>query len=260
MRIRAVGLVVVILAGVWGRPTWAEFRMWTDSKGKTIEAEHVRTTPEKVVLRQQDGTELSVSLDHLSEKDRRYAILLAPPRVEIAVSPKTERKNEGRGGYGQRGGFQIQSESVRCGVSIRKASAAPYEAPLVSEVYLLGRPEQKEFYVVLDRTVSSFRFSAENNNQHRYESGMVTLRQLEAGRQTGVEYAGYLAIVRDRAGNILAIKCSKLDFEGNAAAIIGSEKGTVFDDDFKLVGGKKADRGMTQKPREPKRRWPGRRF
>lgn|GEM_PF-6713818 len=195
-----------------------------------------------MVLRSKDGAEIRVSLNTLSEKDRRYAILQAPPRVAIEVSIDTDRDNKGGDGL-RGGGVQIQTESIQAEVTIKKTRPAPYEAPLNGELYLMGSPEHQEVYVVLSRTAATFQFSAENKYAHTFSAKPVNLRQLEASRQTGVEYKGYLAVVTDRTGAILELKGSKRDFRENAEAIMGSECGTVFDEAFAEV-----ETGKKKKP------------
>jgi len=238
-----------------------EMRIWTDENGKTIEAEHVRTLNDKVILKLADGSEIKVSLNTLKEKDRRYAILLAPPRVEIKVSIKNERDNKAVGPSNYGPGVQIQKESVQASVNIKKTSSAPYEAPMMSAVYLIGTPENSEAYVILDQTKSRFTFSTENKNEHSYKSGVINLKQIEAGRQAGLEYEGYIAVVRDRTGEIISMKCSKLAFEKHADAIIGSDKGTVFDNEFNKMDKEEVKRAVEEKRGKiHKKRFPGRRF
>jgi len=234
----------------------AEMRVWTDGTGKTVEAEFVRTTGDKVVLKKANGNEIKVSLDSLSEKDRRYAILQAPPRIEIAVSTSVDRSNKtGGSNYGP--GRQMQQEAITAKVKIEKASSASYEPPLEAELYLIGEFEQSAKIVILDRTKSPFSFAGDNGNEHVFESREVKLTQFEAGRQMGVEYEGYLAMVSDKKGNILEMKTSKLDFQKNADAIIGSRRGDVFDENFHPA---KRREGRKPEGRPRRRPLPGRRF
>ncbi len=117
--------------------------------------------------------------------------------------------------------------------------------------------------MILDHSKSKFQFTTENNNEHSYQSAEVSLQQLESGQQAGLEYDGYLAIVRDRTGEVLSIKCSKLDFKKNAKVIIGSKKGDVFDEDFISVDRKEAKEAAREeagKTNKNKKRIPGRRF
>ncbi len=250
------GLVAMLLFGVTVS-AMAELREWKDQKGKVILAEHVATIGDRVVLRLEDGTEMKVSLNTLSQKDHRYAVLLTPPRIEISVSAKVDRTNTGIGRGLVRGGAQVQEETVKATVTLKKSSPAPYEAPLQAIVYLLGHSAEHDGYVVLDRATSRFFFTTENKNQHTFSSEEISLKQLQAGVEMGVEYKGYIAVVRDKQGSKIAMKCSKLDFEKNADAIIGSKKGTVFDKDFKPVDLEKAKR---EKQKEKKFQAPGRRF
>jgi hypothetical protein len=266
MKKHICSIMVVAIGLAMGQDAFAELRVWKDDSGKTIEAEYVRTVDGKVLLRQKDGSEIKVSLDTLSEKDRRYAILQVPPRIEIKVSTDTDRENNGLGGVnlgmgGGRGtGVQIQKESVQLRVSLRKTSPAPYEGPLMSEVYLIGYSGQQDDYVILDRTMSRFTLTTENKNQHSYSSGLVNLKQLEAGKLMGLQYKGYLAIVKDRTGEVLAMKSSKLDFEKNAKVIMGALRGARFDADFKPVVAGKAKRTEERGGMIPKKRFPGRPF
>jgi hypothetical protein len=75
----------------------------------------------------------------------------------------------------------------------------------------------------------------------------------------GVEYKGYLIAVRDKNGDILSLKCSKLDYEKNAKAIMAGDKGTTFDAEFTQVGQKSQE--DNRKPnKQNKKPLPGRRF
>jgi hypothetical protein len=240
----------VFLSGTYR--SGGELRSWTDDKGKTIRAEHVHTGDGKVVLRLEDGSQIKVSLDSLSEKDRRYAVLLTPPRLEISVSPSIDRENVGVGrDFGP--GAQVQQETVVLKVGIRKSSPAPYEAPLRAEIYMLGRTGQGDVYVLLDRTVSRFRFLTASDTVHELSSDTVKIRQVETGRDTGVEYFGYLVVVTDVQGRVLEMKCSRLDLERNAEAIRAAQEKTTFDSEFNTIERERKNSDV-QQGRQPQRR------
>ena len=247
-------MLLTALVALASLPAFAELRVWTDTKGKTIEAEHVRTLTDKVVLRKPDGTEIQVALDTLSDRDRKYAILQTPPRIDISVSVKNDRENRD-GGRDQGSGFQVQQETVVVEVKVRKSSSQPYEGPLRAELYVIGQPEQKEAYVILDKQVSRFSFAADTS--HDFTSDAISIRQLEAGQQKGVEYKGYLVVVRDKTREIIALKCSKLDYEKHAEAIMAADKGEALDAEFKPMGN--VQDKLDKTPQRPNRQ-PGRRF
>lgn len=226
---------------------YAELRIWTDKGGKTIEAEHVRTLTNEVVLRRTDGTEIRVSLDTLSERDRKYAILQTPPRISINVSIDADRSNTGVNRQAQ-----IQEEEVQAEVTIEKTSSSPYEVPLRATVVLIGEPEQSDHCIILNKQNENFSFS--EGSEVRFKSGKISLRQLESGRERGVEYKGYIVAIMDKAGDILELKCSKLEYKKNAEALLSGSRGTVYDENYNVVGQKKNPNKQSQ-PNNPKKSW-----
>ena len=240
-------IVCLVLTAMLIGSVHAELRVWTDKSGKTIEAEHVRTLTHQVVLRQADGTEIRVSLDTLSERDRKYAILQTPPRISIHVSTDTDRSNTG---VNRR--TQIQEEEIQAEVTIEKTSSSPYEAPLRSTLVLIGETEQSGHSIILENRNEPFSFT--EGSEVRFESGKISLRQVESGVERGVEYKGYMVAVVDKTGEILELKCSKLEYEKNAEALLSGARGTVYDEDFKVVGQKRKPSEKNQ-PNKPKKGW-----
>ncbi len=240
-------VTVVALTALLLGTAQAELRVWTDKSGKTIEAEHVRTLTDQVVLRQADGTELRVSLNTLSERDRKYAVLQTPPKITINVSTDTDRTNKGFGGS-----FQMQQEDIQAEVTIKKTSSAPYEAPLRAVLILIGEPEQSGHSIILEKQMERFNFT--QGSEVRFESGKISLRQLESGYDRGVEYKGYVVAVMDKNGDTLGIKCSKLAYEKNAKALLAGSRGTVFDEDYKVVG-RKQDANKPSQQNPMKQNW-----
>lgn len=242
--------VFIFLVGMYAIVSvHAELRVWTDESGKSIEAEHVSTLSDKVVLRKADGTEVRVSLDVLSERDRKYAILKNPPRLDISVSPKNDRSNTGKGRA-----KQIAEESIVVAASVKKSSSSPYDAELKAELFLLGGSDTQEGYIVLDVSTSGFMLKA--SAPHTFDSNEINLQQVERGETRGIQFEGYFLVVRDENDKIIGSKSSKLLFEKNADAILNAKIGTIFDGDFN-VAGRKRNVGNEKKQ---KQRMPGRRF
>ncbi len=240
-------LLCLALTAMFVGSVRAELRVWTDKGGKTIEAEHVRTLTNEVVLRRADGTEIRVSLDTLSERDRKYAILLTPPRISINVSTDTDRSNTG---INRR--TQIQEEEIQAEVTIEKTSSSPYEEPLRATLVLIGETEQSGHSLILEKRNEKFSFS--EGSEVRFESGKISLRQVESGKERGVEYKGYIVAVMDKIGERLELKCSKLEYEKNAEVLLSGSRGTVYDEDYKVVGPKKKPNKESQQ-NAPKKSW-----
>ena len=68
-RLFAIGITITLLAGT----SWGVERTWTDATGKfSVTAELVEVRGDKVVLRRQNGKQITVPLAKLSVKDRQF--------------------------------------------------------------------------------------------------------------------------------------------------------------------------------------------
>ncbi len=206
---------------------FAEPRIWTDTRGNSVEAEFILLTGDKALLRKTDGTEAQVPLQSLCEEDRSYIIRHSPPPLEIDVDMDIDRSNTGNGWR-----IQVQTETVAAEVTIRKVGTSHYDAPLRAEVYLIGQREHQEDYIIMERAESEFKFPVGSRGAHTYKSGSVSTSRLEAGINAGTEYKGYLAVVYDQHGTILEIKSNKKEFEASADAILKPRGGQTDDPKF----------------------------
>lgn len=207
----------------------AESRIWTDSSGKTIEAEQIKLLNNQVLLRLVDGREIKVSLDTLSAGDRALAMLNQPPTLDVRISAKTSRSNSSLRDAGRASRVQVQEESIGINVRIRKSSSAVYEAALTAELYVIG--ERENGYEVLSKTESTFGFSKEGGTEHAFSSAPLTVEKL-ADRGPGVEYTGYLLVVTDSRGEVVELESSSGSIERAAAAILAAHEGTRLNTDF----------------------------
>lgn len=102
-------LAAVCLTGTWA--AHAEPRVFTNTEGKTVEAEPFSVEGEEVVLRLANGKDAKVPLKSLSESDQAFIAewwkenkdKLKPMDVRLAIGKKTERidrtvKRSGGGG------------------------------------------------------------------------------------------------------------------------------------------------------------------
>lgn len=79
-----MSLTLVVLFLVFGARLWAgEFRNWTDATGKfTISAKLVEEKEGKIVLKKEDGTEITLSVERLSSNDQKYLASQRTPAAE----------------------------------------------------------------------------------------------------------------------------------------------------------------------------------
>ncbi|WP_372846816.1 SHD1 domain-containing protein [Pontiella sp.] len=199
---------------------FAETRTWTDTKGKTIEAEQVKLLNDQVWLRLADGREIKVSLDSLSPEDRERAMLNQPPKLEVKVAAKVTRTNSSLREDGPASRIQVQEEAVNVAARIRKSDSTVYDAALTAELYVIGERDDHD-YVVIDRTESTFAFTKESGPEHVVSSKPVTVANISDARP-GVEYKGYLLVVTDSRGEIVEMKGSTGTIERDADTIVAA--------------------------------------
>ena len=82
-RLFAIGITIALLAGT----SWGEERTWTDVTGKfSVTAELVEVRGDKVVLRRQNGKQITVPLAKLNAEDQQFlklAELKAQAQAEL---------------------------------------------------------------------------------------------------------------------------------------------------------------------------------
>ena len=173
----------------------AEFRPWTDVKGRTFEAEYVRADDDLVVLRLHDDTEVKVPFEALCPEDQNQAMLQSPPRINIKAGSKVVRD-----AVKARAETDVRIEAVTIDIALQKASTEPYTLELTLDLVLVGKMQQFDRFLVIDRTRSPFRFTNENNGLYEIACGPVDVRKVSGNANAGAEYEGYLIVVRDSRG------------------------------------------------------------
>lgn len=212
----------------------ADMRDWTDRDGKTIKAEFVRKEVESVVLRTEDGAELRIALNQLSDADQEFVMLRTPPRIEINMEPSVDSYTVGylgNDGYD----YTVKYQVVEPSVVLRKTSTDPYSAPLTMEVVIIGRIREVNRYIIIDNTAYEFTFTGEQSYEVQYRGYPLDLRQIRGSWKSGVEYEGYLVAIRDSSGAIVASKASKLALEEHADEVSSAATGSVLTRRLRII-------------------------
>lgn len=210
------------------------FRVWTDQSGTTLKAEYVRTEVESVILRREDGSELKIPIQSLSENDKNFVRLKTPPRIEINMEPSVDSYTVGylgNGGYD----YTVRYQVVEPSVVLRKVSVEPYEGPLTMQVIILGRIREVNRYLIIDNNVVPFSFTGKQSYEFKYVGYPVDLRQIKGSWKSGIEYEGYLVAIRDSQGQLVAAKASKLAMEENADALTKAAVGSMLTRRLKVI-------------------------
>lgn len=213
----------------------AATRIWTDTQGKSIEAEQVRVLNDQVVLRLIDGREIKVSFDALSEADRKQAMLAQPPTLELKVSAKTSRSNKSLGVHGRRSAVQLEEESTQVVVAVSKSSSAPYELPLNAVLYVMGEWGGGQ-HEVIDKVSSTFTYTERGQVFELASDKFESVKREGGERRT--EYKGWIVVVFDSNGNPVATKSSKKEYEKNVETLLTSDKGAALNGNYESIEAK----------------------
>ncbi|MDF7807007.1 SHD1 domain-containing protein [Pontiellaceae bacterium B12219] len=224
--LKATKALAALAAALVYSAAGAESRIWTDTTGKTIEAEQVKLLNEQVVLRLTNGKEIRVSLDSLSAADREAAMLNEPPTLDLKVSAKTSRSNTSLRSVGPGSQVQVQEESTQVSVTVKKASSALYDLPLNTVLYLIGEGSGGQLQI-LDKVSETFTYS-DNNRVFEFKSDALETAKAE-GDERRTEYKGWLVTVLDPNGEIIAMKSSDREYTEKAETLIASNETSIRD-------------------------------
>lgn len=237
MGTRIVVIFVWILILFRADSVCAEMRTWTNVSGDTLQAEYVREAAGVVILRLEDGTEIKKDYRDLSEADQQFVQLQNPPRLDIDVSVKDETRTVGTFG-GWRNTYQLIYEILHPSVTIKKNALDDYVSQLTLELAIVGQVLETDRYILLDHMTQTFQF--EQLDEFSVESVPIDLYRTRGSVKTGIEYYGYIAVVRDSVGETIAMKSNYSDLQRHADTILTAEPQDEFTRKFKRV-----------KPRKP---------
>jgi hypothetical protein len=221
---------------------FAEYRVWTDKKGNTVEAEFIRVSGDKIVLCNRDGKEYrltSSSLcdedqEHLKEKipdnvvssaDTKSADIQEKLRIEINFKKNTDTRRP-------REGSSYTEEEMVCSASITKKTTSAYDQELKATLYVLGVRDSEDQYVMLDKTEHTFNFRSSPEVLLTGERFLITYYGSSSKYDT--KYEGYLIVVRNATGEIIEVKASSNKFEKNIDTLRNIPTSTYFRKDLNI--------------------------
>lgn len=179
-------------------------RVWEEKSGLQIKAEFVREIFGEIELRRPDGSLYSIPWENLSALDAEYVRTVIPPEVQLTV-----RKNEKakvRNEKFVRAGDSMTTITID--VTVRKKSREPYNGVLRAEVYIVGQEVATDDYRLLGKSTSKVLFTDENRGLYSFSTSADShvYEEYNEIETRGAEYAGYLVVVVDSAGNKLAVE------------------------------------------------------
>ena len=184
-----------------------EMRSWTRVNGKVFEAEYVALIGTKAVLEDSRGRQRKIPLGQLSIEDQEYIELSSPPAFNINFSKRSSIR------ILEPTPFALTMLPPKFtdyvfGTALKQTSAGEYNHELKVEFFAIGAEIDGGNYILLDRQESRFTPTKENQKSHSFSGETVSLLSLRLGgnasHMRGQKYGGYLVVVTDKRGEIVA--------------------------------------------------------
>lgn len=225
-----VVLLMVVCAGV----SAAEMRTWTSKNGDTIEAEFDSMfAGTKVLLKTADGRVLKIPVDGLCAADLEYLAAVVPPKIDITVDVDKNRNSEFAVD-----GYKRNRETIKCTVFIKKKNKYPCSREFKTHFYVFAEKLNGDLYWLISCASHSLSFNdGENTFSFKSTPASVEWQDMTFADNRGFKYEGYIVVVEDDAGNVIAMESTRDLYENNWNKIRGAAKGAQFDHELDIVSG-----------------------
>jgi hypothetical protein len=201
-------MTVIALIFFVGQGARAELQVWTLAEGTTFEAELVTVFPTEIIFKNAEGKILRIPAGGFSEESQTQLELSNPPTLSLGLIKDNDSVVFPSGITALMG----RPPEIRCnyGVRIKQTSQGYYNHELFAELFVIGRERSGKKYMLLDRQNASFSLTKDNKRAFEFRSEHVVVLQnfYVASLVHGEKYFGYLILVRDVRGEIIAVDAS----------------------------------------------------
>ncbi len=200
MIIRKLLFLSVILFSLLGTAV-AEMRAWNLNNGKTVEAEFMTVIGEKVSLKTLKGKTVKVLASDFSAEDLAYIELSTPPKLELSISKSSKART-----FPDTLSREIPtSDYYNFKAIIKQKSSKRYSFELTAELFVIGREKIGDKFTLLDYQKAPFLLENGSRSIFELPSRQIELLQFQQnGQLMGEEYAGYMIVVTDSRGEMIA--------------------------------------------------------
>ncbi len=210
-------------------PPETTLRKWTLTNGRTREAEFLTVAGGNAVLKNTRGKQMKIPLDNLSEADRSYISLAVPPDLDINFSKTTKPRKFGDTNSGDEP--PVKGSFYTFSTQIRKTSTQPYDHGLTAEYFAVGNEVGGDKNILLEYQRTDFALTEENNNAFEFGGRPVELLNYEYnGQRRGQRYGGFLVVVTDSRGKVIAHESPSKNLYRNLENLRKLRVGWYFDD------------------------------
>ncbi|MEE9368343.1 MAG: SHD1 domain-containing protein [Pontiella sp.] len=227
-------LIVVIMVLGFVFAAQAEMRIWTSVKGDTIEAEYIKLFAGKVILNTPEGKQLKVPISGLCNADKEWLANAVPPKIKISVDmDKDSDTLSSYSGYSY--DYQTKAETVKGTVKLDKTNQEPCNREFTARMYVIGKETTRDLREVISFAEHTFSFKTSKTTTFKTTPATVEYTKSSYSVNRGLKYEGYLVVVEDQKGGIVAFESSQSSYEKNVHKFKSVRKGTKFDRDFDIT-------------------------
>lgn len=215
---------VLVMLTMFSLTTFAEdFRVWSGNNGSTTEAKFIQMSGPKVILEKRDGKRITVPKKALCKADQEYLAAAIPPELKITVDKDVDSDNVSQGYY-----YTRKRESIDIEVKIEKVNKDKCTRKFKASLYIMAKSKDGDRRKVLRHEDHSFSFVDSDSTSF---SGSAEVTNSEGySYEYGFEYEGYLIVVEDDNGSVIAIDTNKSTYETHLEKI----RKNIDKNDFKL--------------------------
>jgi len=217
----------------------AKTRTWTTTDGKGFDAEYLSIFGDKVVLKLKTGKKVRIPMDKLSPSDKVFVERLNPPRLDINFThTKKQRKTPLQAESAEKHHPSPKMKFVTFHVSVKKKSSASYSLPLTVEYFAFADEINGDKKILVAHETKAFSFKGKNREYTfqgktvEFMRYIVVIGTWEKGIHLpprGERYGGFVVIVRDQSGKVIAHKSSNKNLYKVIDKIAKLHEGCYFD-------------------------------
>ncbi len=186
-----------------------KMRDWSLMSGRMLRAKLILRMGNNIILQNKRGKMIKIHEDQFSKEDHTYIQLNSPPDLEINFSKTSKQRTFP---------FTLSALIPRSTyftfkTSIKKKSTSPYDQELSVEYFAIGKEYSGDIHRLLEYKKESFFLNKESKQRFTFSGNPVEVMNYENGlERRGEKYEGYLVVVTDSRGKIIAHKASSKTF------------------------------------------------
>ena len=195
--------IIILLIAALCASTLAESRIWKLTNGKTVEGEFVSLVGGNILLKSPKGKNIKYAGNLFSQEDLDFIELEMPPRLDIELSKITEQRV-----FPETHSRQLPRSlyySFTC--KIKQVSSIQYNPELTAEMFCFAEELDGDKKILVDYQKHPFKLTEGTKSIIEFSSKKVELLDYNiTSQRRGEQYEGYLILITDTRGKIIAHK------------------------------------------------------